>query len=96
MQTILRVKNPVVDSGAQCCEIYLQEVDQIPYQRVGNHWASSKEKGEGTTVGLCPQQALPSGETNSPELSPAGCHQSLTALGKDSHHPQTLELSNPT
>ena len=31
MQTTLRVRNPVVGNGVQRCEIYLPEVDQIPY-----------------------------------------------------------------
>ena len=31
VQTTLRVRNPVVGNGVQRCEIYLPEVDQIPY-----------------------------------------------------------------
>ena len=58
---------------------------QITGIRRGSHWASSKEKGKGTTVlnkEPQPQQGLSSGETHPPELSPAGLISASLAWGK--------------
>lgn len=56
--------------GAQYGEGYLQELGQVSIsQGESIHWASSREKGKGTTLDsvreLCPsQQGVPSGEPN--------------------------------
>ena len=58
---------------------------QITGIRRGSHWASSKEKGKGTTVlnkEPRPQQGLSSGKTHPPELSPAGLISTSLAWGK--------------
>ena len=55
---------------------------QITGIRRGNHWASSKEKGKGTTAEPRPQQGLSSGETHPPELSPARLISASLAWGR--------------
>ena len=87
MQTVVRVKNPGVSGGAQCCEAYLQEVDQVPNHgdKEGKPLGFQQREGKGTTVlnkEPQPQQGLSSGETHPPELSPAGLISASLAWGK--------------